>query len=117
MANLVADDSANRAIVDGVVGAKVEERRLQDRRRAVGIRICDHAVPQGLLALREAPLLKHYVDGTIVFGKQGGYIVADRHKDLYASEPIKRAPSAEDTLEGKPMLQRPVEGMPPPETD
>jgi tRNA threonylcarbamoyl adenosine modification protein (Sua5/YciO/YrdC/YwlC family) len=32
-------------------------KRLQDRRRAVGIRICDHAVPQGLLALREAPLL------------------------------------------------------------
>lgn len=32
-------------------------RRLQDRRRAVGIRICDHAVPQGLLALRDTPLL------------------------------------------------------------
>lgn len=32
-------------------------KRLQDRRRAVGIRICDHTAPQGLLALRDAPLL------------------------------------------------------------
>ena len=32
-------------------------KRLQDRRRAVGIRISDHAVPLGLLALRDAPLL------------------------------------------------------------
>ncbi|HCO43055.1 MAG TPA: threonylcarbamoyl-AMP synthase [Gammaproteobacteria bacterium] len=32
-------------------------KRLQDRRRAAGIRISDHAVPLGLLALRDAPLL------------------------------------------------------------
>ena len=32
-------------------------KRLQDRRRSVGIRISDHAVPLGLLALRDTPLL------------------------------------------------------------
>ncbi len=32
-------------------------KRLQDRRRTVGIRISTHPVPQGLLALREEPLL------------------------------------------------------------
>lgn len=32
-------------------------KRLQDRRRTVGVRISSHPVPQGLLALRDEPLL------------------------------------------------------------
>lgn len=32
-------------------------KRLQDKRRTVGVRISSHPVPQGLLALREEPLL------------------------------------------------------------
>jgi arylsulfatase A-like enzyme len=43
----------------------------------------------------------------------GPFTPAERHKDLYTNDPIRRAPSAQDTLEGKPMLQRTVEGMPP----
>ncbi|MBM3763135.1 MAG: sulfatase [Acidobacteria bacterium] len=42
----------------------------------------------------------------------GPFTPAARHKSLYSSETIRRAPSAQDTLEGKPMLQRPVEKMP-----
>jgi tRNA threonylcarbamoyl adenosine modification protein (Sua5/YciO/YrdC/YwlC family) len=32
-------------------------KRLHDRRRTVGVRISSHPVPQGLLALRDEPLL------------------------------------------------------------
>jgi tRNA threonylcarbamoyl adenosine modification protein (Sua5/YciO/YrdC/YwlC family) len=32
-------------------------KRLQDKRRTVGVRISSHPVPQGLLALRDEPLL------------------------------------------------------------
>jgi arylsulfatase A-like enzyme len=38
----------------------------------------------------------------------GPFTPADRHKDLYAEQAIKRAPNAGDTLEGKPMLRRTV---------
>jgi N-acetylglucosamine-6-sulfatase len=38
----------------------------------------------------------------------GPFTPAERHKDLYADQTIKRAPNAQDTLEGKPMLRRTV---------
>jgi arylsulfatase A-like enzyme len=43
----------------------------------------------------------------------GPFIPAERHRGLYPDEPIKRAPSAQDTLEGKPVLTRQVEGLRP----
>jgi N-acetylglucosamine-6-sulfatase len=43
----------------------------------------------------------------------GPFIPAARHKELFADEPIHRAASAQDTLEGKPMLQRQVKNLPP----
>jgi N-acetylglucosamine-6-sulfatase len=43
----------------------------------------------------------------------GPFTPADRHKDLFADQPIPRAPNARDTLEGKPVLQRPVGNLPP----
>ena len=36
----------------------------------------------------------------------GPFTPAERHKTLYAGEPIRRAPNAADTLEGKPALRR-----------
>src|SRR6185436_14572695 len=42
----------------------------------------------------------------------GPFTPADRHKDLYANEPIKPAPTLNDSLDGKPALTREVE--PPP---
>jgi N-acetylglucosamine-6-sulfatase len=36
----------------------------------------------------------------------GPFTPADRHKDLYSTEPITRAPNAQDTLQGKPALTR-----------
>ena len=35
------------------------------------------------------------------------FLPAERHKNLFADIPITRAPSAKDTLEGKPVLRRP----------
>ena len=42
----------------------------------------------------------------------GPFTPAARHKDLFENETIQRAPSAQDTLEGKPMLQREIPNMP-----
>lgn len=39
----------------------------------------------------------------------GPFTPAPRHAGLFADQPIRRAASAADTLEGKPMLRRPVE--------
>jgi len=37
----------------------------------------------------------------------GPFTPAERHKHLYTTEPIPYSPATKDTLEGKPMLQRP----------
>ena len=42
----------------------------------------------------------------------GPFIPAARHKELFANEAIHRPASAQDTLEGKPMLQRKVNDLP-----
>lgn len=42
----------------------------------------------------------------------GPFTPAERHKNLYAEQPIKRAPNAADTHEGKPMLKRMVGDKP-----
>ncbi|MEK7407028.1 MAG: sulfatase [Acidobacteriota bacterium] len=42
----------------------------------------------------------------------GPFTPAARHKDLFAGQAIRRAPSAGDTLEGKPALQQPATGNP-----
>jgi N-acetylglucosamine-6-sulfatase len=42
----------------------------------------------------------------------GPFTPAERHKDLYSDQPITRAPNAGDTLEGKPVLRRPIEEKP-----
>jgi arylsulfatase A-like enzyme len=44
----------------------------------------------------------------------GPFTPAERHKNLYSDQPIPRAPSVKDTLEGKPMLQRKVDEKPRP---
>ena len=44
----------------------------------------------------------------------GPFTPADRHKALYADDPITRPPSVHDTLDGKPVIQRKIEGQKPP---
>lgn len=43
----------------------------------------------------------------------GPFTPAPQYKELYANEEIRRSPNAQDALEGKPMLQRTVEKLPP----
>lgn len=40
----------------------------------------------------------------------GPFTPAERHKDLYTADPIPKRPNAQDNLEGKPAVTRPVEG-------
>ena len=42
----------------------------------------------------------------------GPFTPAERHKDLFASEAIVRTPNAKDTLDGKPVMQRKIDGVP-----
>lgn len=43
----------------------------------------------------------------------GPFTPAERHKDLFANETIQRTPNAHDNWDGKPALQRDVNGKPP----
>jgi N-acetylglucosamine-6-sulfatase len=52
---------------------------------------------------REKPFLLYLAHK----GVHAPFIPAERHKNLFADTPIVRAPSAQDTLEGKPVLARP----------
>src|SRR5437660_6917975 len=42
----------------------------------------------------------------------GPFIPAERHKDLFAKETIVRSANAKDNLDGKPVMQRPIDGAP-----
>ncbi len=59
------------------------------------------------------PELIQYDDGSISDPSAAKFMPAERHKDLYADAPIPRRLNVTDTLEGKPALQRKIEGLPP----
>ncbi|WP_406700042.1 sulfatase-like hydrolase/transferase [Singulisphaera sp. Ch08] len=52
-------------------------------------------------------------DGTLSDPNASQFIPAERHKTLYATDPVPRRPNVNDTLEGKPALKREVPGVPP----
>jgi arylsulfatase A-like enzyme len=60
-------------------------------------------------AQRSKPFLLYVAEKAV----HGPFIPAARHKNLFADEVIHRPASAEDNLEGKPMLQRKVGNLPP----
>jgi arylsulfatase A-like enzyme len=57
-------------------------------------------------------------DGSVVPIGEGGFIPAERHRDLYADAEIPRRPSYGVPPKGKPALERTIDGLPPlgPET-
>jgi len=59
------------------------------------------------------PELTQYDDGSISDPSAAQFMPADRHKLLYADDPIPRRLNVTDTLEGKPALRRTIEGLPP----
>ncbi len=65
--------------------------------------LSDHAV-EFVKRRRAKPFMLYLAHKAI----HGPFTPAERHKDLYADQAIKRAPNAQDMLEGKPMLRRTV---------
>ena len=59
------------------------------------------------------PELTQYDDGSISDPSAAQFLPAKRHEKLYADAPIPRRLNVSDTLQGKPALQRPIEGLPP----
>jgi N-acetylglucosamine-6-sulfatase len=64
------------------------------------------------------PNLIQHDDGTTTPIGEGGFIPAERHRDLYAEDEIPRRPSYGVPPRGKPALERAIDGLPPlgPET-
>ena len=59
------------------------------------------------------PNIFQYADGSISpIPADGGFLPAERHKDLYAGEEVPRRPNTKSYAEGKPALQRKIEGLP-----
>jgi N-acetylglucosamine-6-sulfatase len=64
------------------------------------------------------PNIVQHDDGTTTAIGEGGFIPAERHRGLYAENPIPRRPSYGVPPAGKPALERPIADLPPlgPET-
>jgi N-acetylglucosamine-6-sulfatase len=59
------------------------------------------------------PDLTQFADGRLSDPSAGVFRPAERHRTLYAGDPVPRRPNVADRLVGKPALQRPVDGLPP----
>jgi N-acetylglucosamine-6-sulfatase len=59
------------------------------------------------------PDLVQAADGSIVNALATNFVPAERHAKLYEGVTIPRRPNCDDTLEGKPALQRKVDDLPP----
>lgn len=59
------------------------------------------------------PELTQRDDGSITDPTAAKFLPARRHAQLYADAPIPRRLNVADSLQGKPALQRPIEGLPP----
>ena len=83
--------------------------------RAVAFLERPHSKPFLLYIAHKAvhPDLVQYSDGRISDPNAGTFVPADRHRDLYAREPVPRRPNVNDRLDGKPALRRPIDDVPP----
>jgi len=59
------------------------------------------------------PELIQHADGSLSDPSAARFIPAKRHESLYKQAKVPRRPNVQDTLEGKPALQRPIAGLPP----
>lgn len=59
------------------------------------------------------PELTQYADGSVSDPAGGKFIPAERHKSLYADRPLPRRPNWSRAPQGKPALQRKLDGLPP----
>ena len=83
--------------------------------RAVEFISQEHEKPFLLYLSHKAvhPNIFQYADGSISpIPADGGFIPAQRHKDLYTGEDVPRRPNTKSYAGGKPALQRKIEGLP-----
>jgi N-acetylglucosamine-6-sulfatase len=60
------------------------------------------------------PNIKQFADASVsAIPPGGGFTPAPRHRSLYAGEEIPRRPNTKSYAEGKPALERKIEGLPP----
>jgi N-acetylglucosamine-6-sulfatase len=59
------------------------------------------------------PDLEQRPDGSISDPSAGKFEPAERHRNMYANEPVPRRPNVRDNLAGKPALQRKIGNLPP----
>ena len=59
------------------------------------------------------PELVQYDDGSLSDPSAARFMPAPRHRSLYSDTPVPRRLNAMDPLDGKPALQRPIDGLPP----
>jgi arylsulfatase A-like enzyme len=59
------------------------------------------------------PDLEQRADGSIINALATNFVPAERHARLYEGVTVPRRPNCDDTLEGKPALQRKVDDLPP----
>lgn len=59
------------------------------------------------------PDLVQFDDGRLSDPSAGKFVPAERHRTRYAGEPIPRRANVADRLDGKPALQRKIDGLPP----
>jgi N-acetylglucosamine-6-sulfatase len=69
--------------------------------------LSDHAV-EFVTKPRSKPFLLYLAHKAV----HGPFVPAERHKELYADQPIKRTPNANDDNKDKPVLLRPVPNQP-----
>ena len=59
------------------------------------------------------PDVTQFADGRLSDPSSGIFRPADRHRDLYADQPIPRRQNVTDRLDGKPALRRQIDDLPP----
>ena len=102
------NDNGNRKKVPGYVTDIFNEHAVKFLEQK-------HTKPFLLYVSHKAvhPDLVQNADGSLSDPSAGNFIPAERYKDLYAGSKIPHRKNIESTGEGKPALQRKLEGVPP----
>lgn len=104
----ILNENGKRNKVQGYTTDAINERALRFLRRERSKPFCLYIAHKAM-----HPELTQRDDGSITDVNAAKFIPAERHKNLYAEEAIPRRLNVSDTLEGKPALQRKIEGLPP----
>ncbi len=80
--------------------------------QASGYNQSTYSLPSSVGVPEEKPRSKPFVLYVAHKAVHGPFTPAERHKELFANETIVRTANAQDNLDGKPVLQRQVNGQP-----